>query len=370
MRRALIALLLAGCPGRAREPATAAPAPTAPAEPVPDAAVPAPRSPAVEAILAEVRAAEAFALVDDLVPRAEALDTGERAELLDALEAALPDLGEDGRGLAFGLFGVLGELDRVVRLATAYPEDFGAAFAELRGGPPRSAEELAAVLALAATPAVADEVTYTVLTYLEDGHLAAPQLVEHAAAFLDGYRALPATAEKVQRRGIYLDLFQHLPAEDVVDDLTAALDDPSTEVAMFAIASLAAHGRTPAAAAIARVAADDAQRGTLVELLDRHGRRALVPKRWRTQAMLARADLVRWLTFPTELGQPPDEIEEVEVDSSGHGDVYHFRFRVDAPHALADRGWMRGWAGPYATDQPPQTHGPDTFSDFEPAQKR
>jgi hypothetical protein len=101
------------------------------------------------------------------------------------------------------------------------------------------------------------------------------------------------------------------------------------------------------------------------------GKGRLFPAKWATQKALAESDMVRWLTFPTELGRAPDEIELMKVVSKNFGppdgvlEWYLFRFRTNPPHWSAKDGWMSGVAGPFKKSESPSTtaYG-DTFSTF------
>ena len=80
--------------------------------------------------------------------------------------------------------------------------------------------------------------------------------------------------------------------------------------------------------------------------------RHLYPDEFRGQAALAESDLVNWLTYPTELGRPPDEIELVQAipfhteSDVGWADYFLFRFRTHTPHWSARDGWIAGISGP------------------------
>ena len=79
------------------------------------------------------------------------------------------------------------------------------------------------------------------------------------------------------------------------------------------------------------------------------------------QAVIAQAEMVTWLAYPTELGAEPDEIEllrTVEFESpSGPVDLFVFRFRTHEPHWAAAEGWMIGVAGPYLRSLQPTSRG-------------
>jgi hypothetical protein len=83
--------------------------------------------------------------------------------------------------------------------------------------------------------------------------------------------------------------------------------------------------------------------------------------------------MVRWLTYPTELGRPPTQIEHLQtfvIDDDGHpADLFLFKFRTDPPHWSAGDGWMAGVSGPFRHDGSPATGGM-TFSRFEALNSR
>jgi hypothetical protein len=88
------------------------------------------------------------------------------------------------------------------------------------------------------------------------------------------------------------------------------------------------------------------------------------------QAPLAEAEMTRWLSYGTELGDRPDEIELVRttelVDADGPSDLFVFRFRTKPPQWAADRGWMIGVAGPFLRSRQPTPQGLGfTFSRLE-----
>jgi hypothetical protein len=172
------------------------------------------------------------------------------------------------------------------------------------------------------------------------------------------------------RAALFLDLLGCLPATTVEVELRDALTFRDPRLVFFAATSLLSAGATVSPETLELVAASPEMRGHLLTELERTGRRALFPARFLTQAALAESDMVRWLAFPTELGQPPDEIELVKVVSrdtpDGPADLYLFKFRTHAPHWAAKDGWMAGVSGPFLRADPPTSAGDGTFSSFEP----
>lgn len=71
------------------------------------------------------------------------------------------------------------------------------------------------------------------------------------------------------------------------------------------------------------------------------------PAELRNDAYLAKSDLVHWLTYPTELGREPDEIELLGVTKK-KGETFHvFRYKSDSDNLGDDlKGvWLIGWSG-------------------------
>ena len=92
--------------------------------------------------------------------------------------------------------------------------------------------------------------------------------------------------------------------------------------------------------------------------LSRHGMADRFPAQYRDPGSLAKSNMVRWLTYPTELGKVPDAIEFIG-QTKKKGEVFHiFRYRSDSDN-LDDElkgQWLIGWSG---------SEG-GTFSNFDP----
>lgn len=96
------------------------------------------------------------------------------------------------------------------------------------------------------------------------------------------------------------------------------------------------------------------------ELLSDYGMLHLYPNEYASREYLAKSDLVHWLTYPTELGKEPDEIEllgnATVKDRSGKSEYYIFKYRSDSDTLSDDvkNQWLIGWSD----------CGGNTFSDF------
>jgi hypothetical protein len=175
---------------------------------------------------------------------------------------------------------------------------------------------------------------------------------------------------------LLLDLFGYVPSSDTGLELRRALEDyRDPRLLAFAAASLVRRDEIVPPGLLLKIASFAETRKTLRTLLRKLNRPELFPDRYETQEALAESEMVDWLAFPTELGQPPDEIELMEIVSTGapgdEYDHYVYRFRMREPHWAAEEGWMAGVAGAFARRDAPTTEASgDTFSSFSAWESR
>lgn len=177
-------------------------------------------------------------------------------------------------------------------------------------------------------------------------------------------------SDKRHEAGVMLDLLSQLRLGEGRACLEAAALHAERWIALWGVIGLARLGEVPPAAGVERAARDPECRIVMFDALQALGKLDLMPASERTQSKLAEADMVRWLTFPTELGCAPDEIEQIAVVPMEHGsdpaDLFAFRFRTTEPHWAAKDGWMVGVAGPFLRGSEPSSQAcGSTFSQFE-----
>ena len=173
--------------------------------------------------------------------------------------------------------------------------------------------------------------------------------------------------------GLLLDLASRINDHRLTAVFQQAAGHPDPWLVTWAVLGLARLGAEPPRAAVQTAAADPESRLVVLEGLAERGLAGLIDQRWRTQLSVAEADMVRWLTYPTELGRPPTQLEHLQtvvIDDDGHpADLFLFKFRTDPPHWSAGDGWMAGVSGPFRHDGSPATRGM-TFSRFETLDSR
>lgn len=204
-------------------------------------------------------------------------------------------------------------------------------------------------------------------TYEEQKRRLLPAQQPHGLAWMfdEDYVDMRAGASLI------LDILGYFPAPDTQLELQESLNYDDPRLKFFGITSLLRLGIDVAPRHIFQIAASPEMRNWLYERLVELGRESLYPVALKTQEAFAESNMVQWLSYPTELGAAPDEIELMDVVNIGSPerpmDYYLFRFRTFPPHWAAENDWMAGLAGPFSRREAPttQAHG-YTFSSFEP----
>jgi len=145
------------------------------------------------------------------------------------------------------------------------------------------------------------------------------------------------------------DVCKLFPCEDTAPLLMNLLCLRQNQVSFYAVESLLSLGQEVPQWAIEELAKDLVQANLVYGTLERYGKTDLFPAELRNEVYLAKSDLVHWLTYPTELGQTPDEIEYIgKIKYLFKRDVYHvFKFRSCSETLGEDRKdkWLIGWSG-------------------------
>ena len=119
------------------------------------------------------------------------------------------------------------------------------------------------------------------------------------------------------------------------------------DISYYALSTLLSVGEKVSDEVIVTLAKDIVHADQTYSLLERHNMTARFPAELRDPAYLAKSDLVHWLTYPTELGREPDEIELLGVTKK-KGETFHvFRYKSDSDNLGDDlKGvWLIGWSG-------------------------
>ena len=159
---------------------------------------------------------------------------------------------------------------------------------------------------------------------------------------------------------VLLDLLGYFPDQSIIAELQLVKEIRDPELKLFASTSLLRLGQSVDPNMLLAVAEQPETRNRFYDLLKKLGKDDLYPKTYYTQEAFAESDMVHWLTYPTELGRAPDEIELMKTFTTkqGNEDVtyYLFRFRTLEPHWAAKKGWTAGVSGPFPNQNVPTTN--------------
>ena len=172
---------------------------------------------------------------------------------------------------------------------------------------------------------------------------------------------------------LLLKIMGWLNVPEIGESLTDALSLPDPKLKFCASMSLLRKGQPIDPLHFQFIAESREMRGSLFASLKEIGRPELFPREYASQPALAESVMVTWLSFPTELGCEPDDLElmqtiQVKKWRRMHGmEYYVFRFRTYQPHWAAADGWMAGVSGPFSPNESPTPDsGCNTFSQLTP----
>ena len=170
----------------------------------------------------------------------------------------------------------------------------------------------------------------------------------HIEGAIDRYLCMESK-EARDNLELLADLCRQFPTDATAGQLEKLLCIEDGGIRFFAAGSVLALGLELRRETAQTLASDLEYANLTYDVLKQHGKSHLFPAELATEEYLAKSDLVHWLTYPTELGEKPDEIEYIgKVTWLFKKDVYHlFRFRSHSSNlAEEDHGkWLIGWSG-------------------------
>lgn len=171
-------------------------------------------------------------------------------------------------------------------------------------------------------------------------------LGDYIASEMRRYLDTQLTSETEANLELICDVCRYFGKERFVDLLGKSIVLGNMHVRFYAMGSLLAFGCEPSPAVVSALAKDLEYANLTYEMLKHYRKEKCFPTEYKTPEYLAQSDLVRWLTYPTELGKVPDEIEYLGKVRKGEK-FYLFRFRSDSENLDEEtRGkWLIGWSG-------------------------
>lgn len=144
------------------------------------------------------------------------------------------------------------------------------------------------------------------------------------------------------------DVCRYFEDRRVISALTDLTLLGRNHINFYAAGSLYALGSDVPQTVILDLARDLEYSALTYHMLQQHGKGNLFPAEYTSEEHLAKSDLVRWLTYPTELGKAPDEIVYLgKVKKLLKKEVFYvFKFRSDSDTLGEDlkNKWLIGWS--------------------------
>lgn len=170
-------------------------------------------------------------------------------------------------------------------------------------------------------------------------------LTDYFVAEMTRYLETPVGEDTLNNLELACDVCRYFLNADLLALLQKATNLQKASVRFYALSTLLEAGEQ-ASPEIIEALANNAEYAALTyAVLKDHGLTTLFPAHLATPEYLAKSDMIRWLLYPTELGQMPDEIEY--LGKVKKKEVYHiFRFRSNSD-TLDDESkgkWLIGWS--------------------------
>lgn len=167
------------------------------------------------------------------------------------------------------------------------------------------------------------------------------------------------SADCVTNLEFICDVAKHFHNETVISLLYDVMKLSYSNVNFYLAETLFALNRDVPEDAVIALLKDMEYANLIYIVLERYGKTALAPKEYTAPEYLAKSDMIHWLTYPTELGKAPDEIEYIGKITYlfKKEEYYVFKYRSDSD-TLDDElknKWLIGWS----------SYEGGTFSNFD-----
>ena len=185
---------------------------------------------------------------------------------------------------------------------------------------------------------------------------------EYISSEMKRYLAGPLTDDIINNLEIVCDVAQHFINETISGLLYDVLKLNKNNISYYAVSTLLSFEKTIPEEVVISLANDIVYADMTYSLLKRYGLSSMFPSELENPEYLAKSDLVHWLTYPTELGKQPDEIEFLGKLKKKE-EYYVFRYRSDSDNLGEDlKGkWLIGWSN----DEGGTFSNFDLYSEFE-----
>ena len=179
---------------------------------------------------------------------------------------------------------------------------------------------------------------------------------DYISSELKRYLDTPLDDTIVNNLEFACDVAKYFINDTIISLLNDILNLEQNNVSFYAVATLLNGDQTVPSNVIESLANDIVYANMTYGILKQYGLQSLFPAELSNSEYLAKSDLVHWLTYPTELGKKPDQIEYLGKVKKKE-EYYIFRYMSDSDNLEDDRKnqWLIGWSNDEG----------GTFSDFD-----
>lgn len=179
---------------------------------------------------------------------------------------------------------------------------------------------------------------------------------DYISSELKRYLDTPLDDTIVNNLEFACDVAKYFINDTIISLLNDILKLEQNNVSFYAVATLLNADQTVPSNVIESLANDIVYANMTYGILKQYGLQSLFPAELSNSEYLAKSDLVHWLTYPTELGKKPDQIEYLGKEKKKE-EYYIFRYMSDSDNLEDDRKnqWLIGWSNDEG----------GTFSDFD-----
>ena len=143
-----------------------------------------------------------------------------------------------------------------------------------------------------------------------------------------------------------VDIASVFMCDGIAELLYKALEITKTETKLFALKTLAETDKELPVDAVKEVMDDPSCAVVLYLTLKKLNKLEVLPEEYKSEDYISRSDLIRWLSFPSELGKAPTELEYLGEKKIRRKTFRIFRFKSDSENLSENlRGkWLIGWS--------------------------
>lgn len=173
-------------------------------------------------------------------------------------------------------------------------------------------------------------------------------LAEFTAADMERMlKANPLEEDTVNNLEFASDVCKYFVSDAILSALEKLMQVKVNRIRYYALETLLQNGKSIPPQTVAELAEDLEYAELTYRLLEKHGCADLFPAQYATSEYLAKSDLVHWLIYPTELNQPPDEIELLGTVTVKKELFHIFKYKSNSKNLTEDlhNVYLIGWSG-------------------------